>query len=193
MILGLNEVGGWNQLFVDYPCSAPNITNGFSSCAYPPETYANIIRPADDPNFPWPGVMFGMIIGSIWYWCTDQMIVQITLSARDLSNAKLGCVGAALLKIFPVFLMVIPGFVHLNLIIQRLIETLGMISRTLWPNDIACQTAEECLRACGAESGCTNVAYPTLVMRILPNGLKVNFRSNRGQIWIIIFRVCYLP
>ena len=67
------------------------------------------------------------------YWCTDQMIVQITLSARDLSNAKLGCVVAACLKIFPVFLMVLPG----------------MISRTLWPNDIACQTAEECLRACG--------------------------------------------
>ena len=67
-----------------------------------------------------------------------------------------------------------------------------MISRTLWPNDIACQTAEECLRACGAESGCTNVAYPTLVMRILPNGLKVYLsselqtflRSNRGQIRI---------
>ena len=67
------------------------------------------------------------------YWCTDQMIVQITLSARDLSNAKLGCVVAACLKIFPVFLMVLPG----------------MISRTLWPNDIACQTAEECFRACG--------------------------------------------
>ena len=113
MILGLQEVGGWNQLFADYPCSAPNVTNGFSSCAYPPDTYANIIRPANDPNFPWPGTVFGMIIGSIWYWCTDQMIVQITLSARDLSNAKLGCVGAALLKIFPVFLMVIPGNIHL--------------------------------------------------------------------------------
>ena len=48
----------------------------------------------------------------------------------------------------------------------------GMISRTLWPDDIACQTADECLRACGSENGCTNVAYPTLVMRILPNGLK---------------------
>ena len=120
MITGLNEVGGWDKLFEDYPCSTPNVTVGPAECAFPPDTYDNIIRPADDTNFPWPGVVFGMIIGSIWYWCTDQMIVQITLSARDLSNAKLGCVVAACLKIFPVFLMVLPG----------------MISRTLWPSDI---------------------------------------------------------
>ena len=211
MITGLNEVGGWDKLFEDYPCSAPNVTVGPLECAFPPETYDNIIRPADDTNFPWPGVVFGrarnsekfskmskgvafftissltkgMIIGSIWYWCTDQMIVQITLSAKDLSNAKLGCVVAACLKIFPVFLMVLPG----------------MISRTLWPSDIgtlynlysklhhlleykviwrnkACQTAEECLRACGSENGCTNVAYPTLVMRILPSGLKLGVSTS---------------
>ena len=151
-----------------YPCSA---TDNFTYiadekevivpevCRYPPDNWNHIIRDLDDSNFPWPGVVFGMIIGSIWYWCADQVIVQRCLSARDLSNGKLGCVGAAFCKILPVFLMVIPG----------------MISRALWPNDIACKTPEECLKACDSEVGCTNVAYPLLVMRILPNGLKVSF------------------
>ena len=132
LILGLKEVGGWENLFdIAYPCSAPNITDPESvpeSCLYPPTTWNHIIRPADDPDFPWPGVIFGMVIGSVWYWCTDQVIVQRTLSARDISNGKLGCVCAALLKILPVFLMLIPG----------------MIARALWPDEIACKTAETC-------------------------------------------------
>ena len=89
-----------------------------------------------------------MVVGSIWYWCTDQVIVQRTLSAKDLSNAKLGCVGAGLLKILPVFLMLIPG----------------MIARALWPNEVACKTPETCQIACGRDVGCTDIAYPTLVM-----------------------------
>ena len=197
-------MGGWNQLFdLKYPCSSTDnytyINNGNEvivpeECRYPPDNWNHILRDLDDPNFPWPGVVFGMIIGSIWYWCADQVqgstwfadcltngssgsdrlnrgprrsrpwipdqvIVQRCLSARDLSNGKLGCVGAAFCKILPVFLMVIPG----------------MISRSLWPNDIACKTPEECLKACDSKVGCTNVAYPLLVMRILPNGLKVSF------------------
>ena len=58
-------------------------------CRYPPDNWNHILRDLDDPNFPWPGVVFGMIIGSIWYWCADQVIVQRCLSARDLSNGKL--------------------------------------------------------------------------------------------------------
>ncbi|CBY36450.1 unnamed protein product [Oikopleura dioica] len=166
LFLGLNEIeGGFSGLFeLDYPCSAPqNETNLIvdnkeieDKCLYPPAVWNNIIRPADDPDFPWPGVVFGMAVGSIWYWCSDQVIVQRTLSAKDLSHGKLGCVCAAVLKVLPVFLMMVPG----------------MISRALWPDEIACTNAETCKAFCGTESGCTNVAYPTLVMRILPNGLK---------------------
>ena len=176
----LIQVGGWNELFdLKYPCSTTdNYTYILNEkeiivpevCRYPPDNWNHILRDLDDPNFPWPGVVFGMIIGSIWYWCADQVIVQRCLSARDLSNGKLGCVGAAFCKILPVFLMVIPG----------------MISRALWPNDIACKTPEECLKACDSEVGCTNVAYPLLVMRILPNGLKVcNILNDLSwlQIW----------
>ena len=48
----------------------------------------------------------------------------------------------------------------------------GMIARVLWPDEVACQTAATCMAACDNPNGCTNIAYPTLVMRILPNGLK---------------------
>lgn len=159
LIMGMNEVGGWSALFEEkYQCAANLIgTEDIDeSCLYPPDTWNHILRPANDPDFPWPGVIFGMVVGSVWYWCTDQVIVQRTLSAKDLPNGKLGCVGAAFFKILPVFLMVLPG----------------MISRSLWPDDIACKTPERCMEVCDSEVGCTNVAYPLLVMRILPNGLK---------------------
>ena len=162
LFMGLNEIDGWDALFKQaYPCSANIYADDSTSdideqCLYPPETWSHILRPADDPDFPWPGVIFGMVVGSVWYWCTDQVIVQRTLSAKDLPNGKLGCVGAAFFKILPVFLMVIPG----------------MISRALWPDDIACKTPERCMEVCESEVGCTNVAYPLLVMRIMPNGLK---------------------
>ena len=90
-----------SKLFNDYACAAPNITSGPLECNYPPPTYDNLVRPADDPDFPWPGAMFGVLIGSIWYFCTDQTQVQISLAAKDLSHAKLGCVIAGFLKIFP--------------------------------------------------------------------------------------------
>jgi SSS family transporter len=121
LFLGLNEIeGGFSGLFtLDYPCSAPqNETNLIvdnkeieDKCLYPPAVWNNIIRPADDPDFPWPGVVFGMAVGSIWYWCSDQVIVQRTLSAKDLSHGKLGCVFAAVLKVLPVFLMMVPGMI----------------------------------------------------------------------------------
>ena len=79
LIMGLQEVGGWNELWdLKYPCSAPqNITaddNVNEECLYPPDTWNHIIRPADDGDFPWPGVIFGMVVGSVWYWCTDQVM-----------------------------------------------------------------------------------------------------------------------
>ena len=46
---------------------------------------------------------------SIWYWCADQVIVQRTLSAKNLTHAKAGCVLASLLKFLPLFLLVLPG------------------------------------------------------------------------------------
>src|SRR5256884_8637961 len=73
-----------------------------------PPDYFHMIKPASDPNFPWTGIFFGAPILGIWYWCTDQVIVQRVLSARDEGHAKAGTIFAGFLKILPVFMLVIP-------------------------------------------------------------------------------------
>jgi SSS family solute:Na+ symporter len=68
-------------------------------------------RPNSDPTFPWLGVMIASPIIGIWYWCTDQYIVQRTLSARSLKDARRGAIWGAFLKVWPVFIFLIPGMI----------------------------------------------------------------------------------
>ena len=93
---------------------------------------------------------------SIWYWCADQVIVQRTLSARNMSHAKGGCVLASYLKFLPLFLLVLPG----------------MAARVLYRNEVACSDPEQCMRICGSASGCTNIAYVKLVLDLMPTGAR---------------------
>jgi solute:Na+ symporter, SSS family len=76
-----------------------------------PPSYFHMIKPTSDPSFPWTGIFFGAPILGIWYWCTDQVIVQRVLSARDEGHAKAGTIFAGFLKILPVFMLVLPGIV----------------------------------------------------------------------------------
>ena len=86
LFMGLSEVDGWSSLFTNYACAASEndtyiddsgkLVQIDEGCMYPPPTWNHIIRPAYDEDFPWPGVIFGMVVGSVWYWCTDQVIVQ---------------------------------------------------------------------------------------------------------------------
>lgn len=71
----------------------------------------NLWRPASDPDFPWPGMLFAAPIVGLWYWCTDQYIVQRTLAARNLKIARRGTLFGAYLKITPVFLFIVPGMI----------------------------------------------------------------------------------
>ncbi len=73
--------------------------------------FFNLWRPASDPDFPWTGIVFGAPILGIWYWCTDQFIVQRVLSARNLAHAQRGAIFAGYLKLLPLFLFVVPGAV----------------------------------------------------------------------------------
>jgi len=73
--------------------------------------YFNMWRPVSDPNFPWTGIIFGIPILGIWYWCTDQFIVQRVLSAKNIENARRGTIFGGYLKLLPVFIFVIPGVV----------------------------------------------------------------------------------
>jgi SSS family solute:Na+ symporter len=76
-----------------------------------PDEKLHLFQPMTHAQFPWTGVFFGMPYTSIWYWCTDQNVVQRVLSARSLSEARAGTILAGYLKILPPFIMVLPGMV----------------------------------------------------------------------------------
>src|SRR5260221_6211859 len=87
-----------------------------------PEGYFHMMKPASDPNCPWTGIFFGAPILGIWYWCTDQVIVQRVLSARDEGHAKAGTIFAGFLKILPVFLLVLPGIIAYALFPDQVVK-----------------------------------------------------------------------
>jgi solute:Na+ symporter, SSS family len=69
----------------------------------------SLIRPASDASVPWPGLLLGIPLLGFYYWCTNQVIVQRVLSARDLDQGRTGVLFAGLLKLPVLFLMVLPG------------------------------------------------------------------------------------
>lgn len=71
----------------------------------------NMWRPIDDPQFPWTGMVFGGAIVGIWYWCTDQYIVQRTLAAHNIKIGRRGAIFGAYLKLLPIFIFLIPGII----------------------------------------------------------------------------------
>ncbi|MFL5556834.1 MAG: sodium:solute symporter [Gemmatimonadaceae bacterium] len=94
MFIGLNAVGGWSGL----------------QASVPPDFFS-MWKPSSHKDFPWTGVVFGAPILGIWYWCTDQHIVQRVLAARNIQEARRGTVFAGYLKILPVFIFVLPGMI----------------------------------------------------------------------------------
>src|SRR5882762_7870844 len=72
-------------------------------------------KPSNHPDFPWTGIIFGAPILGIWYWCTDQHIVQRVLAAKNIKQARTGTIFAGYLKILPVFIFVLPGIVAVAL------------------------------------------------------------------------------
>jgi solute:Na+ symporter, SSS family len=69
----------------------------------------SLIRPAGDPGVPWPGLVLGIPVLGFYYWCTNQYMVQQTLSARSLDDGRGGALFAGLLKLTVLFLMILPG------------------------------------------------------------------------------------
>ena len=69
----------------------------------------------DSSETPWLGVVLGSPIIGLWYWCTDQYIVQRVLTARNLPQARRGSIWAGYLKLFPVFIFLIPGMIAVAL------------------------------------------------------------------------------
>ncbi|KAI3389140.1 hypothetical protein SNEBB_006085 [Seison nebaliae] len=151
-----SKLSSFNEIEQKFPNAVSHaVLNGTSNCSIPNENYMSIWRSVDS-DYPWTGMIFGSTVNSVWYWCTDQVIVQRVLAAKHIEHGRSAVLVAGFLKFFPLFLVIIPG----------------MISRILYPNEIGCASPDECLAACGNAIGCTNMAYPRLVMRLMPNGVR---------------------
>uniref|UniRef100_A0A7N5K585 Sodium/myo-inositol cotransporter 2 n=1 Tax=Ailuropoda melanoleuca TaxID=9646 RepID=A0A7N5K585_AILME len=149
-------VGGMEGLEEKYFLAVASNRSENNSCGLPREDAFHIFRDPVTSDLPWPGILLGMSVPSLWYWCTDQVIVQRSLAAKNLSHAKGGSLMAAYLKVLPLFMMVFPG----------------MVSRVLFPDEVACADPETCLKVCSNPSGCSDIAYPKLVLELLPTGLR---------------------
>lgn len=129
--LGLQEVGGWGQLRETVTSVSPD--------------HFNMWRPMSDPQFPWTGLLIGGTIVGIWYWCTDQYIVQRTLAANNIKIGRRGAIFGAYLKLMPILIFLIPGIIAFALTIQN-------------PEVFNVDRADR--------------AFPMLVKTLLPVGLK---------------------
>ena len=136
--LGFQEVGGWDELTKTVTEVSPD--------------HFNMWRPWDDPDFPWAGLLFGGTIVGIWYWCTDQYIVQRTLAANNITIGRRGAIFGAYLKLLPILIFLVPGIISYALTIQN----------------------PEIYSVIDPETGVERAdrAFPMLVTTLLPVGLK---------------------
>lgn len=74
-----------------------------------PSSYWNLLLPMDDKNYPWLAIVLGYPIMGVWFWCTDQSMVQSVLGAKNLKQGQLGTNFTGWLKILDVALFIIPG------------------------------------------------------------------------------------
>ncbi|HNX34791.1 MAG TPA: sodium:solute symporter [Kiritimatiellia bacterium] len=107
-------------------------------------------HPLSHPTLPWLGVVVASITIGVWYWCTDQFIIQRTLSARNMTHARRGALWGGLLKLTPVFIFLVPGMLGYALHEHGLIRI---------PLD----------KAGGIDS---DKVFPTLVTSLLPTGFR---------------------
>jgi SSS family solute:Na+ symporter len=128
-LLGLDRIGGWEEM---RQVAGPSMMSMW--------------KPLSDPDFPWTGILFGAPILGIWYWCTDQFIVQRVLSGRNIDEARHGALFGGFLKVLPLFIFVIPGVIAYALAQRHLIEL-----------DVAAHADQ---------------ALPTMVGTLLPPGLR---------------------
>ena len=116
-LIGLDALGGWHELVI----IASERSNELALWR------PLIIEGSDLPwwknnDFPWLGIMIASPIIGIWYWCTDQYIVQRTLAAKNLTMARRGAIWGSFLKVWPVLIFLLPGIIGWALHQQQIIS-----------------------------------------------------------------------
>jgi SSS family solute:Na+ symporter len=158
---GLWQVGGWSEFRAALPADMFNLWKPLVPAGLE-GTWAPVREPGRiawyfNDNFPWLGMLFCAPIVGLWYWCTDQYIVQRALGAPNEREARRGTIFAALLKLLPVFIFIIPG----------------MLALALARSGKAPALAQALL---GADGGVVNAnaqaAFPLMVQHLLPVGLR---------------------
>jgi solute:Na+ symporter, SSS family len=159
-VYGLGALGGWSELrrALDsdlFNLWKPLVPSGMQG------TWAPVKEPGRiawyfNGNYPWLGMLFCAPIIGLWYWCTDQYIVQRALGAPDQTEARRGTIFAALLKLLPVFIFIIPGMIAL---------ALARTGRT--------PALQVMLDANGnAIPAIAQAAFPLMVQHVMPSGLR---------------------
>jgi SSS family solute:Na+ symporter len=131
LVVGLYKIGGMDALraanpetiHLWRPLSTTAETQGFPGFLFDPS------------NTPWLGVLLTSPIIGLWYWCTDQYIVQRVLTAKNLKEARRGTIFAAYLKLSPLFIFLLPGMIAMALYKQGVpgFETIGQNPQSAFP------------------------------------------------------------
>ena len=145
LVLGMKALGSWDQML--QLCDVKPNYEGATG------TMVHLMRSNSDPQYPWLGALIGSAVIGFWYWCTDQYIVQRVLSGKNETEARRGTIFGAYLKLLPVFLFLIPGMIAFALH-QKYAGDGGFLP----------------LLADGTPNA--DAAFPTLVAKILPAGVK---------------------
>jgi SSS family solute:Na+ symporter len=163
---GLVQLGGWSELrhwcgsdmFNLWKPLIPAGVEGTWAPVIDTNAAGQVVREAwyFNGNFPWLGMLFCAPIIGLWYWCTDQYIVQRALGAPNETVARRGSIFAAFLKLFPVYLFIIPGLICYALARSGKIPELGQM---IGPDGQAIPAL-------------SNGAFPMMVQYLLPPGIR---------------------
>jgi len=159
-LFGLAKLGGWHELrhVLDpdlFNLWKPLVPAGMEG-TWAPVKETGRIAWYFNGNYPWLGMLFCAPIIGLWYWCTDQYIVQRALGARDERTARRGSIFAAYLKLSPVFLFIIPGLIALALAKTGRVPGLSVMVDA--QGNVIPQAAQ--------------AAFPLMVKDLLPAGLR---------------------
>ncbi len=159
-LFGLAKLGGWHELrrVLDpdlFNLWKPLVPAGMEGTWVPVKETGRIAWYFNS-NYPWLGMLFCAPIIGLWYWCTDQYIVQRALGAKDERTARRGSIFAAYLKLLPVFLFIIPGLIALALAKTGRVPALGTMLDA--HGHVIPQAAQ--------------AAFPLMVKYLLPEGVR---------------------
>jgi len=160
---GLNAIGGWENMLEAIQVGTERDMTAFQDAVAAGDTSLDKPRTAkqflslwgNNDKYPIHAVLLGAPILGIWYWCTDQFIVQRVLAAKNISAARKGTIFGGFLKLLPLFLFVIPGVVAYSLSVDQFPGLFEVVNPDTGEIEVT-----------------KDVALPALVLRVLPVGFR---------------------